>query len=714
MSGIPKNLKILLVEDDRTMRQIEIHALKKIGYTDIVQAANGDEAIHILQKEQGIHLIISDWNMPKKGGLELLIWVRASNKFNTIPFIMATGQADKRHEKQAVDAGVTGFLVKPFADDEFKSTLNQAFGISADEFKEIESIPRIAPSGKVRIKIAHIQITDHLVMGVLKHLIDKEELTANHFELELVCMQGWNPVARALEQGVVDGACILAPLALDLYSVGTAIKLVMLSHKNGSIFVRTTQKKDNTRSKDNINTKADTRKDNDKHKEDTPLQAFFRNSSFLIPHKMSVHHILSHLFLSRAGLNPSMSKGEQYDMEFEVTPPLNMPEFINKNSHYSGFMVAEPIGSLAVQSGIADCQFLSGELWENHPCCAVVMQKDFIDKYTDAMFELTRLLVKAGKFIADNPDDAAQIAVQFLDPDRTVGLTAPILKKVLTAPNGITTDDLYPVVADLDTMQQYMVKEMGIGSAVNIDEFVDLRFADNSCDMGLADYKPSVLHSSEEDILKILNRAFAQFDNITDATQITTESVDAAQITTESVNTSNVNSEEVKPERVDGESVVAQGGKYLTFCLASEEYGISIRNVKEIIGMAAITHVPRTPKYVKGVINLRGKVIPVMDLRIKFGMESVEYTDKTCILVVEVPSERNSHNVHIGVVVDSVSEVINVKSDDIDSNPKFGASLDTEAVIGMAKAGERVRILLDVEKALAVQWCETCAIKKMH
>ncbi len=724
MSGIPENLKILLVEDNKTMRQIELHSLKKIGYTDVVTASNGEEAIQILQRKgeqkDSIHLIISDWNMPKKGGFELLVWVRASNQFKDLPFIMATGQADKRHEQQAIDAGVTGFLVKPFADDELKSALKRVFGINTEEFKAIKAISRVTASGKVRLKIAHIQITDHLVVGVLKHLMDKGELKANHFELELVCMQGWNPVARSLEQKVVDGACILAPLAMDLYSIGTAIKLVLLSHKNGSIFVRSNQKKYSSLKEDNVND--NTPKEHDNQKGDSrQLQEFFKSTSFLIPHKMSVHHILSHLVLSKVSLNPSMDKGENYDMEFEVTPPVNMPEFIKQNPQYSGFMVAEPIGSLAVESGIAACQFLSGELWENHPCCAVVMQKDFIDSYTDAVFELTRLLVKAGKFITTHPEEAAQIAVQFLDPDKTVGLTVPILKKVLTDPNGITTDDLYPVVADLDTMQQYMVKEMGIGSAVNLDEFVDLRFADSSCDMGVTDFRPSVLHSSKEDILKILNRSFAvpkydkstsKIDNLRSKNGQKNENLEhLASNQKQDLGLYDTNSDisEIDPvdtkDSIDIENrdvVVAHEGKYLTFLLASEEYGISIKNVKEIIGMMPITHVPRTPHYVKGVINLRGKVIPVMDLRIKFGMQPVEYSDRTCILVVEIPLGDTNHNVHIGVVVDSVSEVLNVRNGDIEPNPKFGRTIDTESIIGMAKVGDRVRILLDIDKALSV------------
>jgi purine-binding chemotaxis protein CheW len=113
-------------------------------------------------------------------------------------------------------------------------------------------------------------------------------------------------------------------------------------------------------------------------------------------------------------------------------------------------------------------------------------------------------------------------------------------------------------------------------------------------------------------------------------------------------------------------------GKYLTFSLKEEEYGIGILKVKEIIGMMPITSVPRTPDFVKGVINLRGKVIPVVDLRLKFSMESISYTDRTCIIVVEI--ESDAATVFIGIVVDAVSEVLNITERDIEETPTFGTS----------------------------------------
>jgi purine-binding chemotaxis protein CheW len=140
-------------------------------------------------------------------------------------------------------------------------------------------------------------------------------------------------------------------------------------------------------------------------------------------------------------------------------------------------------------------------------------------------------------------------------------------------------------------------------------------------------------------------------------------------------------------------------GKYLTFSLAQEEYGIGILKVKEIIGMMPVTTVPRTPGFIKGVINLRGKVIPVIDLRLKFAMEEIPYTERTCIIVVETRGQAGS--ILIGIVVDAVAEVMNIRGTDIEEAPQFGAQLDTGYILGMAKTGGGVKILLDIDKVLS-------------
>ena len=152
----------------------------------------------------------------------------------------------------------------------------------------------------------------------------------------------------------------------------------------------------------------------------------------------------------------------------------------------------------------------------------------------------------------------------------------------------------------------------------------------------------------------------------------------------------------------------AKAGKYLTFSLASEQYGIPILKVKEIIAMMPITAVPQVPASVKGVINLRGKVLPVIDLRLKFGLKQVAYTERTCIIVVEIASR--SGPLQTGLIVDSVSEVIAVKGADIEDTPEFGGNLETDYILGLAKFEGGVKILLDIDRVLSSQ--ELSLLKK--
>ncbi len=140
-------------------------------------------------------------------------------------------------------------------------------------------------------------------------------------------------------------------------------------------------------------------------------------------------------------------------------------------------------------------------------------------------------------------------------------------------------------------------------------------------------------------------------------------------------------------------------GKYLTFELGAEIYGLEILKVQEIMGMMGVTQVPRTPDFVRGVINLRGKVIPVMDLRLKFCMEKIEDTERTCIIVVQVDSEDSQ--ITMGIIVDEVSEVLDISTEQIEPPPSFGTQVETDFIMGMGKIEEHVVILLDVDKVLS-------------
>jgi purine-binding chemotaxis protein CheW len=142
----------------------------------------------------------------------------------------------------------------------------------------------------------------------------------------------------------------------------------------------------------------------------------------------------------------------------------------------------------------------------------------------------------------------------------------------------------------------------------------------------------------------------------------------------------------------------ANGGKYLTFMLGREEYGLPVLKVREIIKVMDITHVPQVPAHVLGVINLRGKVIPVIDLRRKFGFPDQPHTERTCIIVAEV--DLSAAIVMMGVVVDAVSEVVTVAPTEIDATPDFGGQGTIDYILGLAKVKGSVKILLDLDRVL--------------
>jgi len=142
-------------------------------------------------------------------------------------------------------------------------------------------------------------------------------------------------------------------------------------------------------------------------------------------------------------------------------------------------------------------------------------------------------------------------------------------------------------------------------------------------------------------------------------------------------------------------------GKYLTFQLGDEEFGIRVLKVREIMGLQQITAVPQTPAHIKGVINLRGKVLPVIDLRLKFGLAAAEYTQRSCIIVTQVQGE--SAPVLMGIIVDGVSEVLNLAASEIEDTPDFGEEVSGHYLLGMAKVKGKVKILLDIDKVLSSQ-----------
>ncbi|OUW17193.1 MAG: chemotaxis protein CheW [Opitutales bacterium TMED158] len=141
-------------------------------------------------------------------------------------------------------------------------------------------------------------------------------------------------------------------------------------------------------------------------------------------------------------------------------------------------------------------------------------------------------------------------------------------------------------------------------------------------------------------------------------------------------------------------------GKFLTFLLADEAYGVEVLRIREIIRMQKITPVPQMPLHVKGIINLRGKVIPVVDLRLKFNLPAEEATERTCVIVVDVESGQGVSTL-LGLVVDAVEEVLNITESEVEPSPDFGTELSAECCLGIAKIKDSIKTLLDIEKVVS-------------
>ncbi len=155
-------------------------------------------------------------------------------------------------------------------------------------------------------------------------------------------------------------------------------------------------------------------------------------------------------------------------------------------------------------------------------------------------------------------------------------------------------------------------------------------------------------------------------------------------------------------QKVQGvNEITLKGGKFLTFLMATEKYGLEILKVREIIGMMDVTSVPTTPAFIRGVINLRGKVVPVVDLRLKFGMKAKEDTERTCIIVVHLA--QTDQEMTMGIIVDEVSDVVDVSHDQIEPPPSFGVNIRTDFILGMGKLERKVMTMLDIDRVLTEQ-----------
>jgi NitT/TauT family transport system substrate-binding protein len=300
------------------------------------------------------------------------------------------------------------------------------------------------------IRVGHIRITDHLVLGVAKELFDNGDNRLRHLSLETVPMVGWQEVANGLAKGRIDAACVLAPTAMDLFKAGVGLRLALLTHKTGSIFIKN---------------------------KSAGLESFedFRHKVVIIPYQLSIHNMLLHRLLTEVGLNPGTGKDAGVDVLLEVMAPAMMPQAIqyDDDGEIAGFIVAEPFGSQVISEGYGEELYLSKDLWPGHPCCVFVVRDETINRHGDAVYELTEALVKAGHYIEENPNASAEIGSRFLDQEVSV------IKRVLTEPaDRIATGELLPVLEDLETMQNYMHDKMKLlKSKIDLEEFVDTAYA---------------------------------------------------------------------------------------------------------------------------------------------------------------------------------------------------------------------------------------------
>ena len=161
---------------------------------------------------------------------------------------------------------------------------------------------------------------------------------------------------------------------------------------------------------------------------------------------------------------------------------------------------------------------------------------------------------------------------------------------------------------------------------------------------------------------------------------------------------SGASARDIQHSEKKSKTMLEKEGKYLSFVLSDQDYGIPILKIKEIIGIQPVTHVPNTAEHIKGVINLRGRVITIIDLRLRFGLEPKDYNERTCIVVLETEGEAGK--VQTGVVVDAVSEVLNLEAKDLEPPPAFGMGIDTGYIQAMAKVEDDVKILLDIDRVL--------------
>ena len=304
------------------------------------------------------------------------------------------------------------------------------------------------------IRIGHLKIVDHLILGIADLQLKNNGINLNHSTLETLAMNSWEQVCDGLKEGDINGAFITAPLAIDLFAKGLDIRLLMFTHRSGSVIVKNKAA--------GINNIAD-----------------FKGKTVLIPSELSIQNMLLHRLLSTVGLKLGPHDDITADVVREVVNPFLMTEMLinDQDNDIAGFAVAEPFGNEAVHKKIAAKLCTSESLWKDHPCCVFVLHKSFMEHYLEAVKEIISLFIQTGQHIEETKDDELLSMVQdFLDQKKEV--TRQIL---LETDIGFNPSLLIPDIDALNTIQKYMTDVMGVlKNKIDMNHFVDNSFIVNT------------------------------------------------------------------------------------------------------------------------------------------------------------------------------------------------------------------------------------------
>jgi len=296
------------------------------------------------------------------------------------------------------------------------------------------------------IKIGHLKITDHLALGLSVDKVEKGEETFKYFDLEAKPYRGWNPLAEELRGGLIDGACILAPIGMELFHSGKKFTMVLQMHKEGSTIV--------------VNKRANIKKLED-----------FKGKAVLIPHYLSAHHLLFDKLLRDSGYEIGPGK----DAVFDVVAPADILEIMewDETGKVGGFIVAEPFGTQVIKQGLGEEFKLSKEIWPRHPCCVLVLKTELIETNPDAVHELVNSLIASGQSVRKDLNRSVEVGSKFLGQD------IEVMRSVLGDPREkVSFHEMMPVLQDFEFMQNYMTGPIqAMSGKIDMEKFVDLKFA---------------------------------------------------------------------------------------------------------------------------------------------------------------------------------------------------------------------------------------------